>query len=240
MSPSTRTGGPGQDASAARAFLRVGFPSLLPKLHRYATATLHLADMDDERAGVVEAFDLVHTLVAKALEGTLTWTLSEDATEDQIVGHACKRLYWMRSTLRIKAALTACDDDALDALDALPDEGPGPLELLVEHRGRADVVRAFEQDAEASAYVREMLAGKTRAEIVDALCSSDKHADVVRKRIIRKLTALCARMNDESESEAEPPSSGPQGSYHAPQATEERQGAPPEPHRGAGGAGRRR
>jgi hypothetical protein len=232
MSRSTHSG---PHDSAARAFARVGFPSLLKKLYRYATGTLRLAAVDAESAGVVETVDLVNTLMEKSLSGTLIWTLPENATDEEIVASACNKLYGMRSTLRRKAALTPGDDDALDEL---ADEAPDALELLVARGAIEDAARALEHDAEASAHLREMLEGKKRAEIVRKFGCSAEHADVVRKRIMRGIAALGAGMNDESEDG--PPSSGPRGSYHEPQATEERQGAPPEPHRGAGGARRRR
>jgi hypothetical protein len=231
MSRSTRSG---PDDSTARAFARVGSKSFLEKLHRYATGTLHLAAIDAERADVVEAVDLVNTLVERVLDGTLIWALPEHATEEEVVGYACKKLYGMRSTLRRKAAFTLCDEGALDeqACDA-----PDALEMLFEQRVIADLLRAFEHDAEAQAYIGEVLAGKTRAEIVDGLGCTPERANAVRKRILRGITALDARMNDESE--AEPPSSGPRGRHHEPQTTEERQGTPPEPPRGAGRAGHR-
>ena len=232
MSRSTRSG---PQHSTARAFVRVGWASFVEKLHRYATATLRLAAIDAERAGVVEAVDLVNTLVERGLSGTLSWDLPEHATEVEIIGYACTKLYGMRSTLRRKDAFTVGGDEAIEER---ADEAPDALELLAEQRGIAEVLRAFEHDPEALAHVREMLAGSKRAEIVEELgCTADR-ADAVRKRIIRGIEALCARMNDQSEDE--PPSSGPRGSYHEPQATEERQGAAPEPHRGAGRAGRRR
>jgi hypothetical protein len=230
MSPST----PSAPAETpAQAFVRVGFPKLLAKLYRYATGRLHLAGVDAERAGVFEAADLVNTLVVRGLSGDLKWPLGEDATEAQVAAYACKKLYGMRSTFGRKNGHTLGDDDALDAL---ADESPDALELLVEQRGLADLLRAFEHDDEASAHLSEMLTGKTRAEIVDALGCTEERANAVRRRIVRGVTALSARMNDDSE--AEPPSSGPRGRYHELQATEERPGAPPEPHRGAGGARR--
>ena len=231
MSPSTR---PAPADTPARAFVRVGFPTLLAKLYRYATGTLHLARIDADSADVVEAVDLVNALVETGLRGRLTWDLTEEATDEQIVAYACKKLYGMRSNLRKKAARMVGDDDARDALDELPDEAPDALERFAEHRGIADVVRALAHDPEASAHLTRMLEGKDRAEIVYELGCTPERADVVRKRISRGI----ARMNDESE--AGPPSSGPRGTYHEPQATEERQGAAREPLRGARGAWRRR
>src|SRR5690242_9236844 len=115
----------GPDDSTARAFVRVGFPRLLARLYRYATGTLRLAAIDADHAGDVEAVDLVHTLVEKGLSGTLTWTLPEHATDDEVVGYACSKLYGLRSTLRRKADLTRRDDD--DALEERADEAPGAL-----------------------------------------------------------------------------------------------------------------
>ena len=232
MSPSRP---PGPTDSPARAFLRVGLPNLAQKLYRYATSTLGLAAVDAERAEVVEAVDLVNTLVEKSLEGTLSWTLPEHATDEEIVAYACNKLYGMRSTLRRKAAFTLHDDDALAEL---ADEAPRALDLLVGQSEIAEVTRAFEHDAEASVYLRETIAGKTRAEIMAALgCTADR-ADVVRQRIVRGMAALRATMNDHTE--PEPRRSGVRGTYHEPQATEERQGAAREPLRGAGGARGRR
>jgi len=224
----------GSDDSAARAFARVGFPKFLAKLYRYATGTLRLAAIGAESADVVEAVDLVNALVEKGLDGRLDWALPEHATDDEVVGYGCTKLYGMRANLRRDAARFVCDD----ALDALADEAPDALARLQEQRGIAEVLRAFEHDAETSAHVREMLAGKTRTEIASALGCAPAHADVVRRRILRGMAALRTRMNEDSEDG--PPSSGPRGIYHEPQATEERQGAAREPLRGAGGARGRR
>jgi len=226
----------GPDNSTARAFVHVGWTKLLAKLHRYATGTLRLAAIDADRADVVEAVDLVNTLVAKSLDGTLTWNLPAHATDEEVVGYACNKLYGMRATLRRKAALTLHDDS--DALDEQADEAPDALEQLVEQTTIANVMQAFAHDVEASAHIKKMLAGKRRAEIVDELGCTPEQADVVRKRIVRGIAALGARINNEREDE--PPSSGPRESYHEPKANKERQGAPPEPHRCAGGARRRR
>ena len=61
--------------SSARAFARVGWPSIWAKLYLYATCTLRLATIDAETAGVVEAADLVSMLFVKSLDGKLGWTL---------------------------------------------------------------------------------------------------------------------------------------------------------------------
>jgi hypothetical protein len=212
----------------------VGVPNLLTKLYRYATVTLHLAAIGADRADVVEAIDLVNTLVTKGLDRRLLWTLDDDASDDAVVAYACKKLYGMRSTLRRKAALR----DDLDAVEEQVDEGPDALELCIDRRGIAEALRAFEHDAEASAYLQEMLAGRTQPEIARELGYTPTHAETVHKRVTRGIAALRARMDTQSEDE--PPSSGPRGTTHDLQATEERQAAPPEPHRGAGGAGRRR
>jgi hypothetical protein len=225
---------PTSSDSATRAFARVGWTTLLVRLHRYAVARLALAPMDAERAGVVESVDLVNTLIVRGLEGTLPWNLPEHATDDEIVGYTCTKLYGMRANLRREAARTSGDD----ALDERAAEGPDALSLLVEYGEIAAVMRAFEDDAEASRHIEMMLEGRKRADIVKELGCTAEHADVVRKRIIRGIAALCAKRDDNSEDE--PPSSGPRGRHHDLQATEERQGAPPEPRRGAGRADRRR
>lgn len=223
----------GSDNSAARAFACVGFPTLLAKLYRYATGTLGLAAIDAESAGVVEATDLVNTLVERGLGGTLPWSLPDHATTEQIVAHACMKLYAMRSALRKTAAYARGDD----ALDERADEAPDAFARLSGERAIADVVRAFEHDAEASAHIAKMREGKTRKDIASELGCTAGRVDVVRNRIVRGMTALRESANDNGEDE--PPSSGPRGSYHA-QATEERRRADAEPHRGAGGAGGRR
>jgi hypothetical protein len=226
---------PGSSDGAARAFARVGWTRLLARLHRYATGTLRLAALEDGRADTVEAVDVVNTLVERGLSGSLAWTLPEHASDDEIVRYACSKLYGMRSTLRRQAAWNVGDDDALNAL---ADEGPDAFALLLEQRGIAELRRAFGPDAEASAHLERMLEGSKRAEIAAELGCSVEHADLVRRRILRRIAALRADTNDQREDE--PPSSGPRGTYHEPQATQERRGAAPEPHRGAGGAGRRR
>jgi hypothetical protein len=223
----------GPEHSAARAFARVGYSSLLLKLQRYATGTLHLAAMDAESAGVVEAADLVNTLVEKGLDGTLVWTLPEHASAEEIVGHACMKLFGMRSTLRRQAARTVRDDGVDERADASPDA----LARLLARRAVADIERTFEHDAEASAHLREMLAGKGRAEIAREIGCTAQHVDVVRNRIIRGVAALYTTRNDDRE--AEPSRSRPRGRDHV-QTTEERPRAPAEPPRGAGGAGGRR
>ena len=145
----------GPDDSTARSFVRLGVPRLLARLYRYATSTLRLAAIDADHADGVEAVDLVHTLVEKGLSGTLTWTLPEDATDEEVVGYACSKLYGLRSTLRRKADLTGRDDD--DALEERADQAPGALDQLVAHRMRVDIEQAFAHDAEASAYLGRML-----------------------------------------------------------------------------------
>jgi hypothetical protein len=231
MSDSTR---PGPDDSAARAFAMVGWPKLQERLTRYATCALRLAPIEAESCGVVEAVDLVNTLVANGLAGELCWELSQDATDAEVVAYACKKMYGMRSNLRKHAAIALGGDDGIDDQ---ADEGPDALEQLIEHGAIEGARRAVAHDAEASAYLDAMLMGHTREEIADAHGLTPEHAKVVRKRISRRLAALSARINHESEDE--PPSSGSRGTDHA-QTTQERQGAAPEPHRGAGRAGRRR
>jgi hypothetical protein len=108
---------------------------------------------------------------------------------------------------------------------------------LLARRAVVDIERMFEHDAEASAHLRGMLAGKKRAEIAREIGCTAQHVDVVRNRIIRGVAPLYTTRNDDRE--AGPPSSGPRGSNHV-QTTEERPRAHAEPPRGAGGAGGRR
>jgi hypothetical protein len=168
----------------------VGFSNLSAKLHRYATGTLHLAAVGAQRAGVFEASDLVNTLLLKGLAGELPWALPEDATEDDIVRHACKMLHSMCANCHRHAALAAGDDDAIDGLR---DGAPDALAGLIARRQVAEVVEACAPDAEASVYLRMTLAGEKRADIIEALGCTEKHADVVRKRIGRVVAALHAK-----------------------------------------------
>ncbi len=174
------------DDSAARAFARVGWEKLVARLYPYAVGSLRLAAIGDGSAGVIEAADLVNTLVEKSLDGTLGWALPEHADEDEIVGLACMKLSGMRWTLRRQAARTFHDD----ALDERPDVSPDALARLMAQQGLADLARAFERDTEAAAYLKEMLEGKTRAEIAHELGWTADRAKVVRKRILRGVEAL--------------------------------------------------
>jgi hypothetical protein len=199
-----------------------------------------------------EAADLVGTVIDKGLRGKLVWDLPARATDDEIIAYACSKLRGIHSGLRRRAARAhneaSCpgrdgaphdDDDDDVAWGEQVDEAPDPFAQLAEQRGIAYVVRVFDHDAEAAAHVRKMFEGKKRAEIAEELGCDPGHASTVRRRIFRVLAALSARtMNPTSEDE--PPSSGPRGRHHEPQATQERQGAPREPHRSTGGAGRRR
>jgi hypothetical protein len=194
---------PASDHAAARAFARVGVPKLWARLLRYATERLHLAAIDAESAGVVEAGDAVNALIVAGLSGDLVWTLRADATDDQIVEHACRKLFGMRSNLRKVAARSAGDDP----LDELADGTPDAFAMLLQRQTVAEARRAFPHDAEASTHLRLMLDGKTRADIVDELGCTAEQANAVRKRIVRGLEALGAAMNDDGEDE--PQSSGP-------------------------------
>jgi hypothetical protein len=212
----------------------VGWAKLWTRLHRYAVCTLRLAALDAKRAGIVEAGDLVGWVLTAGFGGELTWTLPEEATEDQIVSCACTALHGMYSNLR-KRDGRSCGDDALAQL---AHGAPDAVAMLLERSVIEDAKRALAPDAEASACLALMLEGERRPEIMAKLGLDEKHADVVKRRILRTLKALGAATNDNREDE--PPSSGPRGGYHDLQATEERQRAAPEPHRGALRAGRRR
>jgi hypothetical protein len=188
-------------SSAARAFARVGWPKGWARLLRYATGTLGLAATGATRGGVVEAADLVSTLFVGALSGTLAWSLPEHATEEQIIGYACMKLHGMRSTLRRQAARTSPDD----ALDERPDPGPDALARLVREQGIVDLQEIFAHDGEASLYLREMLRGEARADIMRTLGWTLRRANTVYTRIIRGVAAHARKANDDRE--GEPPSS---------------------------------
>jgi DNA-directed RNA polymerase specialized sigma24 family protein len=222
------------DDRAARAFARVGYKTMVAKLYGYATCVLRLAAIDAARAGRVEALDLVHTLVVNILSGTVVWVLPEHATDEEIVGYACTKLYGMLSNLRKHDARTSGGD----ALDQLADGAPDPLATLLTRHSIAELLRAVGDDAEATAHLRGVLEGKPRAQIAAQLGCSVEHATALRKRIMRGVAALNASMNDNGEDE--PPSSGPRGHDDELPTAEERHRAPPEPPRGALRAGRRR
>jgi len=80
------------DHAAARAFERVGWDELRKRLYEYATGTLHLAAIDAKKKGRVEATDAVNTLAERALDGSLPWTLPEDAPPKEIIRQACMKL----------------------------------------------------------------------------------------------------------------------------------------------------
>jgi hypothetical protein len=226
---------PESDDRAARAFERVGYDKLADKLYVYATYTMRLASIGARRAGEVEALDLVGTLCMKVLEGRIVWALPEDASEEEIVGYACRKMYGMLSTLRRRGARTSGGD----AVDDLADDAPDAFSMLLTQRGIADLTRALDGDGEASAYLQGMLGGDKRAEIAAALGCTVEHADVVHKRIMRCAAALHER--DEDTCEDEPPSSGPRGHDDELPTAQERHRAPPEPPRRAlRAAGRRR
>jgi hypothetical protein len=205
-------------------------------LHVYATTTLHLAPIDAAVADSrVEATELVDTLFDKGLQGKLPFDLPEDATEEQVVRYLSNRLRWMCTDTFRQDARTVGDE----ALDELPDPTPDALERLSGLRMVDGCKRALQHDAEASAYL-EQFGDKPRAGIAAALGWTVQRVKVVRNRIARTLAALTARDADmDDDGEDEPPSSGPRGDYDVPTA-EERRRAPPEPHRWAGGARRRR
>jgi|HubBroStandDraft_6_1064221.scaffolds.fasta_scaffold626068_1 hypothetical protein len=215
--------------AAAKAFRRWCVPSVMQELARYATAKLRLAPIDAEVVGRVEAVELVNMMFDEGLAGRLPFDLPGDATEEQTVRYLSRRLGWMCADLFRQEARTASDE----ALDELPDETPDAFERLSGLRMRAGVIAAVAHDPEASAYLEELREGKTREQIARGLGMTIGHAKAVRKRIARYAEAA---MNDNGEDE--PQSSGPRGDDHVP-TTEERRGAPPEPHRGAGGARRR-
>jgi hypothetical protein len=190
----------GSNHNAARAFARVGWPKVWATLHLYARGTLRLAAIGARRAHAIEAADLVNTLVKMSLDGTLGWTLPEHATDEEILRLACMKLHGMRWTLRRQAARTVYHDDHHDgALDERPDPGPDALARLMAKRGFADLERLFEHDAEGSAYFAEMLEGKTCLAIAGELGCTLEQGDTVRRRVVRRVAALCRRMNDDSE-----------------------------------------
>ena len=188
---------------AARAFARVGWPKVWARLYLYATGTLRLAAIDAESAGVVEAADLVVTLLVTSLDGALGWTLPEEATQEQILGLACAKLHGMCWTLQRRAARTVYYDDARDDR---ADPGPDTLTRLTEARGLLDLERILAHDAAGASYLRRMLEGKKREEIMAEVGCTAEHADVVRKRIVRGIAAHVRRMNDDGDDA--PPSSG--------------------------------
>jgi hypothetical protein len=208
---------------------------VLRKLHHHATTKLGLAPRDAKVAGRYEAVDVVNAMFEAGLSGRLVFDLPEDATEERVVRYLCGKLRTMRSTYHHPYARTLHDE----ALHELLDETPDAVERLSGFRLAAAFRRAFEHDAEASAFL-EVLAeppeDDTRAGIAKALGWTVQRVKAVRNRIARTLAAREPTMNDNGEDE--PQSSIPRGDDHA-QTPEERRGAPHEPHRRAGGARRR-
>jgi hypothetical protein len=198
----------------------------MQKLCHHATK-LGLAPIDAEVAGRIEAVELVNMMFDAGLAGRLPFDLPEEATEEQAVRYLSKRLGWMCRTLFHHDARTVGDE-------ALDDPTPDAFERLSGLRMRAGVIAAVAHDPEASAYLDELREGQTREQIASGLGMTIDHAKAVRKRIARYAEAT---MNDNGEDE--PQSSSPRGDHHVPTA-EERRGAPPQPHRGAGCARRRR
>jgi hypothetical protein len=207
----------------------------MQKLHRHATTKLGLAPRDARVAGRFEAVDVVNAMFEAGLDGRLPFDLPEDATEKEVVRYLSKRLRWTCATFFRRDAHLVGDD----ALDELPDETPDAVERLSGFRLAAAFQRAFEHDAEASAFL-EVLAeppeDETRAGIAKALGWTVQRVKAIRNRIARTLRAREPTMNDNGEDE--PQRSSPRGDHHA-QTPGERRGASPEPHRTAGGARRR-
>src|SRR5580693_806248 len=106
--------------AAARAFARVGWPTLLGALYRYATIKLDLPRIDAKRKGPIDAFDVVDTLSMKVLEGTLPWDLPESAPGVEVVAYACSKLPGMLRTLRLPGARTFSDDAIGERADPAP------------------------------------------------------------------------------------------------------------------------
>jgi hypothetical protein len=209
----------------------------MQELYLYATNRLHLAPIDAEVAdGRLEATELLDMMFDQGLQGMLAFDLPEDATEEQVVRHLSNRLRWMCVTTFRQEVRTV----GVEALDELPDPTPDVEERLSGLRMVQHCKRALQHDAEASAFLEQLEEDKPRAGIAAALGWTVQRVKVVRNRIARSFATLVAREDDmDDEREDEPPSSGPRGDYDVPTA-EERRGAPPEAHRGAGGARRRR
>jgi hypothetical protein len=221
------------NADAAEVFERWCTPSVMNALYRYAVS-LGLAPIDAERAGRVEAMELVNMMFEHGLAGDFRCTLGEDATQPQAVRYLKKRLFWMWATLFRREVPTVGDDETLDAL---PDATPDALERLSGYRMCAGVIAAVARDPEASAYFDKMQDCKPREDIARELGMSIGQANAVRKRIARCAEAYRTTLNDNDEDE--PQRSSPRGDHHG-QTVEERRGAPPLADRGAGGARRRR
>jgi hypothetical protein len=227
---------PGSDDSAARAFARVGWVKLWPRLHDYAADRLGLAPIDAGEAGVIEAADLVDTLCEAGLAGELGWALRANATDDEVVAYACSKLRGMCSNLRKSAA--AADHLGDDALSELQDDAAGALEILLARSVVDEVRRTFSPDAEASAYIARVLEGHERAAIKEQLGWDERHVEVVRRRIVRGLEGLRAERNDNREDR--PSGTVLRGDCHDPQTPQERPRTAGEPRRGALRTGRGR
>jgi hypothetical protein len=218
------------DGNAARAFARVGWEPLLERLLRYTTCTLRYAAIDAETCGVVEATDLVNTLCARGLAGEIEWKLPPAATSDEVVGYLCKKLKGMRSNLRQHDAVAASDGD--EGLRDVADDAPDALESAVWRSHLYARRSAIVEDPEALRLLAAYCEGHTeRKEAAEHLGWPERKVKTVRLRMMRRFKAKGYETTEESE--AEPPRSGPPWSHHEPQATEERQGTPRKPARGA-------
>jgi hypothetical protein len=221
---------------AAQAIARVGWRAAFQRLVRYA-CVLGYAAPDADTRGVEDAADRVQTLFVRALAGELTWKLPPDATDDRIVGHFCKRLEGMRSNQRQHDAIACPVGD--EVLADRPDEDADPEEAASWTRALSARQEALQGDTEALKLLAAYIAGYVqRKDAADHLGWNEREVKTVRMRMMR-----CFRdkgFATITESEDEPPSSGPQGSEDEPQAPEERQGAPREPARSAQHPRRRR
>jgi hypothetical protein len=75
----------------------------------------------------------------------------------------------------------------------------------MRERGLVDLEGVFLHDDEASVYLREMLKGEARADIMHTLGWPLRRANTVYTRIVRGVAAHARKANDDGEDE--PPSS---------------------------------
>ncbi len=237
---------PGGPASAAQAFERANWKTLLPRLLR--CAHLHLrrlgwAETTLTRHSALEAMELVDMAVDTCLSEKRTWTLPADATEDQLVRHLFMTMRALSTNCRTSAvvALRAPGDvsDLEESLGESLDESPSAERILIARAELARIEREIEGDDDVLALCKLLQdPPRTREGIAAALSWTVQRVAQVRRRLSRLLEAR-GLLHDQND-EAGPPS--PQRSHHENpgKAPGERRRAPRQPDGGRRLAGRRR
>lgn len=222
---------------AARAFAKINWTSLLPRLlgcARYNLRRLGWGETSRCCRAALEAPELVGMVIESCLSGEREWTLVPDATQDEVARFLFANMRAISTNCRTSAAVARrvyADADPID-------ERPPADEILAVWDRLREVERALEGDDEALALCRVLQDfPRGRREIAQALAWSVDHVSVVRRRLERSLAAKGLTYHDEGG----PPSSSPHRRHHEnPHAPGERRRAPRQPDGGPRLAGRRR